>query len=233
MDINTEISDEYAMRRGNAVLSYLLECVRKGNRSEIENKLSSSELLSYTKLIFNNELSFTYMVVQFLWPQIVRAAVDGGMLDMEASGIYRGYMLKAKYASSVQSLLELHHQVFLEYASKVAIAQVDLQFSTLVRKCRHFIKEHLFEPLTVSHIAKALYISRSHLTHQYKKETGESITDLIRREKINESKQLLKHSELSLNEIGQQLGFSSQSHFTEIFRKETGTTPRRFRDINV
>ncbi|WP_138750764.1 helix-turn-helix transcriptional regulator [Paenibacillus sinopodophylli] len=229
MDFQTDISDEYARQRGNAILSFLLDCVRDGRRIKIERELSTPEIQSYTKLIFSDRLSFTYMVVQFLWPQIVRSAVEGGMSEMVASGIYRNYIQKAQHAKTVQALLDLHHQVFIEYADNVAIAQGDERYSPLVRNCHQYIKEHLYESLTVSEIAEALHFSRSHLSHVYKRETGETLSDRIRKEKISEAMQLLEHSSLTLNDIGHKLGFSSQSHFTDIFRRETRITPHQFR----
>ncbi|WP_337101833.1 helix-turn-helix transcriptional regulator [Paenibacillus sp. YIM B09110] len=229
MDFQTDISDDYARQKGNSVLSYLLDCVRGGRRNQIEKELSSPDFQTHMKLIFSDQLSFTYMVVQFLWPQIVRSAVEGGMSEMEASGIYRNYIHKAQHAKSVQTLLDLHHQVFLEYAGKVAIAQKDNCYSPLVRKCHHYIKEHLYDSLTVSEIAEALHFSRSHLSHVYKRETGETLSDRIRKERISEAMQLLEHTSLTLNDIGQKLGFSSQSHFTDIFRRETRITPHQYR----
>ncbi|KQN99892.1 helix-turn-helix transcriptional regulator [Paenibacillus sp. Leaf72] len=229
MDFQTVISDEYARLKGNSILSFLLDCLRGGRRKQIERELSTPEFQTYTKLIFSNQLSFTYMVVQFLWPQIVRSAVDGGMSDMEASGIYRNYILKAQQAKSVQALLDLHQQVFLEYAGNVALAQEDKSYSPLVRKCHHYIKEHLYDSLTVSEIAEALHFSRSHLSHAYKRETGETLSDRIRKERISAAMQLLEHTSLTLNDIGQKLGFSSQSHFTDIFRREMRITPHQYR----
>jgi YesN/AraC family two-component response regulator len=226
----TESTGDYTIQRGNVLLSYLLNCVRCGNLTQIETELSASEFLIYTNHMCGDTLSFANSVIHFLWPQIFRAAVEGGLSEMEASRIYLKYKDKSQYASSVQSLLDLHHQVFIEFTSEVATEQEVYQYCPLVRECRLYIKEHLYQSLTLSKISKELHISRNHLAHVYKRATGEMLSDRIRKEKIKESKQLLRNSSLSLNEIGHMLGFSSQSHFTDIFRKETGMTPGKFRN---
>jgi AraC family transcriptional regulator len=47
---------------------------------------------------------------------------------------------------------------------------------------------------------------------------------------IEKAKQLLHHQQLTLVEICQEVGFTSQSHFTRVFRQHTNTTPKAYRD---
>ena len=84
-----------------------------------------------------------------------------------------------------------------------------------------YIRDHVYEKLTVNHIAQELHFSRSYLCHIYKLETGQTLSDRIRHEKISEAKFLLQYSSFSLTDIAHKLGFCSQSHFTYVFRKET------------
>jgi YesN/AraC family two-component response regulator len=219
----------YAKKKGNALLSYLLDCVRRGNYSGIEAALSDPAYLCLTQVIICNDFSYAHTVFQFLSPQIVRASVEGGMSEMAAAGTYLNYIKKAHQARSVRTLWELHKGMLLEYAKNVAKVQEDYHFSPLVRQCRSYIREHLHQPLFVYDIAEALHVSRSYLSRVYKRETGETISRFIRHEKVSEAKILLRHTSFSVADIGQQLGYCSQSHFTDVFRKETGMTPNRFR----
>ena len=57
-----------------------------------------------------------------------------------------------------------------------------------------------------------------------------TLTDFILGEKIEEAKRLLRYSDKSLTLIADYLGFSSQSHFTRIFKKYRGQTPREYRE---
>ena len=225
-----EITDEYAKEKGNDLLSYLLNCVRQGRRSQIDVELNNFEQRHFTESIFKKEFSFTMMAIQFMWPQVFRAAVEGGLSELAASRVYRIYIKKAQQIRSVQLLMELHIQIFLDYADMVSRAKGDHQFSPLIRKCRLYIREHLYESLLVGNIALELNISKSHLSHLYKQETGETVSDFIRHEKIEVAKLLLQYSSNSLTEIGLKLGFCSQSYFTITFRKETKLTPRQYRE---
>ena len=48
--------------------------------------------------------------------------------------------------------------------------------------------------------------------------------------KMEEAKRLLLWRRASILEISQQLGFSSQQYFQNVFKKQTGMTPREYRD---
>ena len=61
-------------------------------------------------------------------------------------------------------------------------------------------------------------------------ETGESLTDFILKEKTEEAKRLLRYSDKSLTAISNYLGFSSQSHFSRVFKKYTQRTPGEYRE---
>ena len=47
-------------------------------------------------------------------------------------------------------------------------------------------------------------------------------------QKINQAKRLFIYSNMTSSEIAFRLGFSSQSHFGQMFKKHTGLTPRQF-----
>ncbi|MBD5449507.1 MAG: helix-turn-helix transcriptional regulator [Lachnospiraceae bacterium] len=79
-------------------------------------------------------------------------------------------------------------------------------------------------------IAKHLYLSRPYLSAKFKAETGLSLTDFILKEKTEEAKRLLCYSDKSLLNIGNYLGFSSQSHFSRVFKKYSGYSPSEYRD---
>ena len=81
-------------------------------------------------------------------------------------------------------------------------------------------------------LAEVLGVSASYLSRLFKKETGDSVSIYIRRQKIEMAKHLLQYSEFSMIEIANRLSFSSQSHFIQQFREIVGMTPKKYRDLN-
>ena len=92
-----------------------------------------------------------------------------------------------------------------------------------------FIRTHVQEPLTVEQVATALSVNSSYLSKLFKKEMGKSISEYIRDSKIEIAEHMLRHLDDTSLQIANYLGFSSQSHFIQVFRKQTGMTPEEYR----
>lgn len=83
--------------------------------------------------------------------------------------------------------------------------------------------------IRVSDIAGHLGVNPDYLSHLFHREEKITIKRYILEEKIHRGKNLLRFSDYSIHEIGFYLGFSSQSHFSKIFREVTGVSPGRYR----
>jgi AraC-like DNA-binding protein len=228
MENRLELILRYAADKGYFEQSYLLDCIRKGQSGNIKAVLHSEEYSNQMERILGNDISLAKRVFSFMWPKIVYVAGEGGFVEPFASERYNKYYHNLQRATSVRSILEMNKRVFVEFAEKVASSMADARFSPLVGRIHRHIDAHIYEKITVSHIAEKLRLSRFHLSHVYKRETGKTITNEIQRRKILEAKHLLQYSSLSSSDIGSKLGFCSQSHFTSIFQKETGMTPYRY-----
>lgn len=93
---------------------------------------------------------------------------------------------------------------------------------------RGFIQDNLSNDITLDDLAALAQLSARQLLRNFKQATGLSPHQYMLRERIEKAKAMLAADEQSVTEIALSLGFSSQSHFTDTFRKQTGTSPRRF-----
>ena len=84
----------------------------------------------------------------------------------------------------------------------------------------------------VSDYAEKLNITPNYLTTTVKKLTGKSAKDIIQERLLMESKSLLKFSGLDIGEIAYRLNFQEPTHFTRFFKKWSGTTPNKFRQMD-
>ena len=97
--------------------------------------------------------------------------------------------------------------------------------SRLVADVANYIRRHLSEPVSTEEMAKALFLSRSRLSTRFRAETGVTLTDFILQEKTEEAKRLLQYTDKPAVAISAYLGFSSQSHFSRVFKKYAGCLP--------
>ena len=97
----------------------------------------------------------------------------------------------------------------------------------------HIINENLSkEDLCVQDIADELALSRSKLYRKIKELTGKSANEMIRKMRLEKSKELLEITDMTIGEICYKVGFSSPSYYTKRFKEYTGLIPKEFRLLN-
>ena len=77
-----------------------------------------------------------------------------------------------------------------------------------------------------------MYVSDEYLSAQFKKETGKTFTETIRKIRLEKVKDLLLHSSLKLNQIAYMVGISDPKYMSKIFREEYGVLPAEFRKMH-
>lgn len=95
------------------------------------------------------------------------------------------------------------------------------------------ISENLYNPnLSVGFIADQVHLSVNYLRNIFKESTKESLSDYIKKEKLNLICKLLTDTDISLNEISDQLGFTTKNYFFTFFKKHLDMTPSEYRKIH-
>ena len=100
-----------------------------------------------------------------------------------------------------------------------------------VEAAENYIKENLYESISLADVAEALFVNKSYLSDLFKKAKGTNINLYILQLKVEEAKHLLIETHYSVNEISEQLGYSSAKYFIKKFSSITGVTPAKFRKM--
>lgn len=101
--------------------------------------------------------------------------------------------------------------------------------SQMVQKAKELIWKYYSEGITLEETARKLFVSEEYLSTQFKKETGSSFTETVRRCKIEKVKQLLLDTPLKLNQIAELAGYSDPKYMSKVFKEEVGMLPSEFR----
>ncbi len=92
-----------------------------------------------------------------------------------------------------------------------------------------YMWEHLDKPVGVPEIAEACGMSRSTLERHFRKYLRRSVTEELVRKRLERGCEMLRATELSINEIARQVGFKTETYFFRVFGKAMGMTPRKYR----
>ncbi len=158
-----------------------------------------------------------------------RAAIRGGMDIDDALMLSDRYIQRCELTNTAEEITNLQFHMISDYTARVERLHFGSDPSQLIAAVSNYIQHHLSEPITTEQIAASLYISRTHLSARFHKETGITLSDYILKEKTEEAKRLLRYTDKPLSAISAYLGFSSQSHFSRTFRKYAGITPGEYR----
>lgn len=97
------------------------------------------------------------------------------------------------------------------------------------RRIVDFIEAHLGDDLSVAQLAQEVGLSPNHFANCFTASFGQPPHRYALSRRIQEALRLLPLSANSIASIAMDLGFSSQSHFTKVFREYTGMTPTQAR----
>jgi AraC-like DNA-binding protein len=92
-----------------------------------------------------------------------------------------------------------------------------------------YVRQYYTLPITSETLCAEFYCSRSHLSHVFNKETGKTLKEYLTGLRLNAAKALLKNSEMNITEIALSVGFSDSNYFSNVFKKQTGLSPSKYK----
>lgn len=146
-------------------------------------------------------------------------------LAYNASDYYINQVPGIQTKEDAQAFMEDVASTFFELLAKKRL----VTYSFHVEKSLQYIDQQLYTPLTLQDVAAAVGVTPQYLTTLFRKETGVTVYQYIRRKKIDEAKLMLLYTDEPVTTIASSLGFSSTGHFSQAFQSITGRTPTAFR----
>lgn len=99
----------------------------------------------------------------------------------------------------------------------------------LTRQFHLSVEQYFREERDLADYARELGVTTNHLHDVVREVTGRSAGQILRERRLLDAKRLLSHTDLSVSEIGYQLGFRDPSYFSRFFRQAENQTPAEFR----
>ena len=207
----------------------LMGIVRKGDTAALKSWLSSAPAVRGGTIAGDQlrQLRNLFIVTATL---ASRAAIRGGMSEEDAFAMSDGYIRRVELLTDYAKIMNLQYHMLLEYTEQVETLHRGRHPTKLATDVANYVRHHLSEAISVERMAEAFYMSRPYLSAKFRQETGETLTVFILNEKTEEAKRLLRYSDKTAAAIGAYLGFSSTAHFSRVFKKYAGVTPREYRE---
>jgi AraC-like DNA-binding protein len=98
-----------------------------------------------------------------------------------------------------------------------------------LRRVTEYIETHLDQALPLAQLGAVVYMSPFHFARLFQRRTGLPPHRFVVRARIERATRLLVASEMSIARISETVGFRTPSHFSTVFRRVMGITPRAYR----
>lgn len=161
---------------------------------------------------------------------ISRFCIEGGLDEKISYGLSDIYINRIDQAETEKALRDIHRELSFDFAERMQKVNSDRKISIHCIKAMDYVCDHLHEVITVKNVADFIGLDKTYLGKLFRKETGQSVAEYIRSQKIQTAQNMLLYSDFSCAEIAQYLAFATHSHFSDVFKKYTGMTPFEYRN---
>lgn len=101
--------------------------------------------------------------------------------------------------------------------------------AALLHQIDTYMEQHYMNPIKLSDLSAHVHLAYHHLSRIMKHAYGQNFNDLLNSIRIRQAQELLANTDQELREIAEKVGFSNQSYFGKVFKKNVGISPRLFR----
>ena len=211
---------------------HLMEMVRQGDlnyKDAMADAIRVSRGVNVTTKKSLDQVKVSQIVFISL---CTRAAIEGGLSPEVAYSRGDAYIQDIMDCANVADVANIGHTMYEDFIRMVHHRSQKKNISKYIQSTCDFIDLHASEKLSLTEIAGRIGYTEYYLSRKFKQEMGISINDYIKKVKVDRAKTLLTATDLSIQEICDQLNFGSRSFFSEIFRKVTGTPPASYREAH-
>jgi two-component system response regulator YesN len=127
----------------------------------------------------------------------------------------------------------LFHELLNHITSSIAALDRDKNHSNLkhIRQARKFIEENYMNNITLEDLGAHIGFNPSYFSCIFKKETDMSFIEYLSKVRIEKAKDLLKESDLRIQDVCLMVGYNDVKYFTKSFIKHTGLKPNEYRKV--
>lgn len=157
-----------------------------------------------------------------------RAAILGGVSPEGGYSIADYYFQRIEASDSIGAVQSCAVELLRTVTTRVRKCKENQNRPAVIRACMDYIETHMFEKILLENMAKELGYAAYYLSKRFKAETGMSLNDYIKEQKIEQAKRMLSRTSTSVAEISERLAFSSPSYFCTVFKQYTGMMPSEY-----
>ncbi|MFM0624468.1 AraC family transcriptional regulator [Paraburkholderia xenovorans] len=156
------------------------------------------------------------------WDPFLREAAD------TLAALHHADLIDAACDDAFADVISVH--IALRYGHCAGAAEPVMPLTRqMLTRIRAFVHEHIAETILVEQLAVLVHMGASNFARAFKTATGTAPHRYVTLERVKFARTMLCEETIPLIDVGARAGFQTQQHFTEVFHRYSGVTPRAFR----
>ncbi|MGQ0641406.1 MAG: AraC family transcriptional regulator [Gemmatimonadaceae bacterium] len=157
-----------------------------------------------------------------------------GQIQRRGQGSWNAALLYREFRSNDGSLplaLDEGAVSTLDALRRASATETNARRARWLNLAREYVSAHFRETFSLAELAQLAGVHPAYLSRAFRRHTGETLSALVRRLRLEHAAERLAASDAAIGHIGLDVGFADHSHFTREFKRATGTTPQAYRQL--
>lgn len=213
----------------NEFESELLLAVKLGDETKALNLLNIEETRTDSVMIIRSEVR-RYKNNAMCFNAVLRKTLEKEQIHpITTFYLEEQFMSEIERCTRISEIRALQRKMISAYCKMIKDKKYQ-EYPQIISKMLTYIDANPCADLKLKNFAKMLNFNANYLSELFSKEIGMPLTEYVQLHRLQKAKQLLEHTNLKLEVIAQQCGFSNAHYFIRTFKKHIGITPKQYRE---
>ncbi|QHQ60883.1 helix-turn-helix domain-containing protein [Anaerocolumna sedimenticola] len=182
------------------------------------------EIAQHDHIDYNNVIQILNQLVTNLIDKIVESHLRITDIFEDKDHLYKSLWLNETLDDACNWLIEKYNAV-IDYQNRV-LNNDEIYFNNAIQ----FIKQNYKKDINIDIVAENIGISYSYLRKIFKEKTDKSLVDYINELRLNDAKNMLRNTRLTIKEISSLCGYNHERSFSRVFTQYENITPGMYRN---
>ncbi len=209
-------------------ISELVSLIKCSDKKLIEEKIR--ELTVHLKEFGRESFLYTQLVVSNIYLQAINILKQTGVQIedvLDEPGKQYNILLGNK---TVDATMNDILQIALKISDYLERTRQGNHSNIIQKSCNYLATHYKSKELSLNSVAKQFNMSSCYFSVVFKHETGQTFIDYLTKIRIEKAKELLLCTDMRTYEIADEVGYENSTYFSTLFKKNTGMTPKEFKN---
>lgn len=191
--------------------------------------LAQEDLLAtfFRTILYSKKESANYMLFSTDNSEEIKSAIKNIFMECHVTDSYSNTCVISRIHLFFSLLLRRYSDTIQFYDHQQSVGSHG-NFTQLLQ----YIQSN-YQTVTLEQLASVFHYNTSYLSRLIKKNTGQTLLDILTNLKMSKASDLLLHTNLKIEEIAALSGYQSVDHFSRLFKKTCGTSPQKYRQTHL